>query len=124
MDRNDHPRLDHVHSSGGVFRPPDFINFSHLTSAAQPGLWEAGATVVSLLFTLNLLLLVFNLIPLPPLDGAAVVSGLVPAARKVRDQLLASGFGGLIGLIVAIAVMRKGFWPLFRIVLGWLFGGP
>jgi len=45
--------------------------------------WEVGW----LLLTLNILLFIFNLIPIPPLDGWAVLKGLVPTsfARQLED---------------------------------------
>jgi Zn-dependent protease len=68
------------------------------------------------------LLCVFNLIPLPPLDGSAVLSGLYPPARRLRDQLRASPSGGLIGLLVAWYGIRFIFPPVFGTALGWLYG--
>ena len=67
-------------------------------------------------------LFVFNLVPIPPLDGAAVVAGLFEPARRLRDQLRSSGFGGLLGLLVAWAVIGRLYSPLFWwIVFGWLY---
>jgi len=45
--------------------------------------WEVGG----LLMVLNILLFIFNLIPVPPLDGWAVLKGIVPAtaARQLED---------------------------------------
>lgn len=55
-------------------------------SVVMPG--SAGATTISGLYAifemgvvLNLVLCVFNLIPLPPLDGGTVIRGLLPAAN-------------------------------------------
>ena len=45
--------------------------------------WQVGW----LLLTLNILLFIFNLIPIPPLDGWAVLKGIVPTsfARQLED---------------------------------------
>jgi Zn-dependent protease len=45
--------------------------------------WQVG----SLLLILNILLFIFSLIPIPPLDGWAVLKGIVPAqtARSLED---------------------------------------
>jgi Zn-dependent protease len=49
---------------------------------------------------LNLLLAVFNLIPIAPLDGAAVLSGLVPrSVAAALDQIQSYGFMLLIALL-------------------------
>ena len=49
---------------------------------ADGGAAATVATLISILFTLNLLLLVFNLIPLPPLDGAGAVGLLLPERAR------------------------------------------
>jgi Zn-dependent protease len=55
-----------------VFYAPERINFSHVVGA-EVGIFATLATVLSILFSLNLILGIFNLIPLPPLDGSGVL---------------------------------------------------
>jgi Zn-dependent protease len=58
---------------------------------------------LSVLLGLNVLLGIFNLIPLPPLDGASVVEGLWPRSAGSLYQRLRSSPGmGILGLILAI----------------------
>jgi Zn-dependent protease len=52
---------------------------------------------------INLVLIAFNLIPIPPLDGSHVVKHLLPPALAVRYQQL----GGL-GLVLLIALLAFG----------------
>jgi Zn-dependent protease len=52
---------------------------------------------------INLVLIAFNLIPIPPLDGSHVVKHLLPAPLAVRYQRL----GGL-GLVILIALLAFG----------------
>ena len=103
----------------------ELFGVDRLVLPLQPeaGVIEGLGRFFSLMLFLNVLLFLFNLIPLPPLDGAAVASGLFPAARRLRDQLRASGFGALIGLVVAIYAIRWLFGPVYSAVLGLLFGG-
>jgi Zn-dependent protease len=52
---------------------------------------------------LNLILIVFNLIPIPPLDGSHVMKYLLPPALSLRYQQV-----GRYGLIVLIVLMYTG----------------
>lgn len=52
----------------GVFHQPETVEFVQVTAAESPGWINAAATVVSIWFSLNLILFVFNLMPLPPLE--------------------------------------------------------
>lgn len=90
---------------------------------AEAGAIEGLGRFCSLLLFLNVLLFLFNLVPLPPLDGAAVAAGLWPWARRMRDALRSSGVGGLIGLVVALYAIRWLFWPLFGGLLALLYRG-
>lgn len=105
--------------------PADPLSIDRLMLPLQPdgGAVDGLARLCSLMLFLNVLLFFFNLIPLPPLDGAAVVAGLWPAARRLRDAFHASGFGGLIGLAVAIYATRWAFGPLYGALLDLLFRG-
>ncbi len=69
---------------------------------------------------LNVLLFLFNLFPLPPLDGASVVEGLLPRTRALFDWLRSQPVFGLIGLLLVIKAMDYVLWPVFGTVLGWL----
>jgi Zn-dependent protease len=69
---------------------------------------------------LNLLLAVFNLIPVAPLDGAAVLSGLLPASlANVMAQIQSYGFMLLIVLLY-LGVPGMLFYPVRDFVLSYL----
>jgi Zn-dependent protease len=68
--------------------------------------------MMSIGIQINLALLMFNLIPIPPLDGSHVVKYLLPPSWSIRYQRV--GFLGLIALI-ALVRMAPGF-------LTWWFG--
>ncbi|HWA71692.1 MAG TPA: site-2 protease family protein [Polyangiaceae bacterium] len=77
----------------------------------------ALASVLSAMLQLNVILGLYNLIPVPPLDGAAVVEGLGPPGvrafyQRIRYQPLAQ----LIGLVVAWALFPRLLQPAFRVV--------
>jgi len=100
--------------------------FDHLVvpavAAAEAGLLDGLGRFCSVLLTLNLILLLFNLIPLPPLDGASVLAGLVQPVRGWMNWLRQGAMGGLIGLLIAWQLFPRLFWPVFTRVLVLLAG--
>ena len=69
---------------------------------------------------LTLLLAVFNLIPIAPLDGAAVLSGLLPRSlANVLDQIQSYGFMLLVVLLY-LGVPGMLFYPVRDFVLSYL----
>jgi len=55
---------------------------------------------------INLILAVFNLLPVGPLDGAAVVAGLLPVARARRFQEFSARWGMLLLLVIIVTPLR------------------
>ena len=54
------------------------LSLNRIAHVMEGGLREGMADVVGLVIFFNLILAVFNLIPLAPLDGSKVVGGLIP----------------------------------------------
>lgn len=98
----------------------DLRSFDQLVAPVAGGaaLWDGLGRFCSILFGLNLLLLLFNLVPFPPLDGASILAGLFEPARRLRDQLLSTGIGGFLGLFVAWKTIDFVFLPAFRWMIG------
>jgi Zn-dependent protease len=93
-----------------------------VVAAAESGsAWIGVGRFCSVLFSLNLILFLFNLLPLPPMDGASVLSGLVPAARQLRERIGANPMLGLIGLVLAWRVFPYLLSPIYRAVLHGLY---
>ncbi len=110
--------------AAGVFEAPASIGFAALTGATRPGVWETLATLVSLLFTLNLLLLVFNLIPVPPLDGGGVLGIFLDDQRARRLQAwMAQPMVALGGILVAWFLIGRVFGPVHRAAVNLLYPG-
>ena len=88
-------------------------SFTSLVAGAGPAIGEALALFLSLLFMLNLLLLVFNLIPVPPLDGSGVIALFVPeAAARRMQELFAQPIFSFGGILIAWLVIPNVFWPV------------
>jgi len=106
----------------GVFTAPAQASFTQVVAATEPGTWTALAMLASVLFTLNLLLFLFNLLPVPPLDGAAAVTLLMSesAGRRFRDF---TRQWGMIGLLLALFLFWRLFDPVFTLALNLLHPG-
>jgi Zn-dependent protease len=103
----------------GYFVSPSRANFSHVVAPGVPGEFSGfAAQGLSVFLMLNVLLGCFNLLPLPPLDGSAVLGLLLPEgpARTVR-RLAGSSQFSLMGLLAAWLVFPRLASPLFRMVL-------
>jgi Zn-dependent protease len=105
-----------------VFFYPDHISFSHVVASMAPGLWETLATLLSITFVLNLLLFIFNLIPVPPLDGSGVVGLFLSEenAGKLQAVMHQPRFS-LFGLLAAWFLIREIFGPAFGVALQLLY---
>lgn len=64
--------------------------------------------------TLNIILAVFNMIPIPPLDGSHVVASLLPDEVAARYQSI-----GFFGVFLILILMR---WPPFSSLFGSIVG--
>jgi Zn-dependent protease len=108
----------------GVFHAPESITFEQVTVAASPGYGNSAAVIVSILFSLNLILLVFNLIPLPPLDGSEVLSLLLSdrAAERYTELMHQRDFR-IVGLIVAWQLLDVILSPVHTLALNILYPG-
>ena len=104
----------------GFFEIPDSITYMHLVQGE--GDMEPVALFVSVLFTLNILLMTFNLLPVPPLDGNTVV-GLFVSEQRARDWFDFSRDPnyGFMGLIIAWVLFGRLFWPILRFAVDWLY---
>ena len=112
--------------AGGVWVAPGTARFSALVAPAAGvhafGLADFGGRALSVLLMLNVLLAAFNLLPLPPLDGATAIDLVLPANLRGAVRRLGPA-GSLIGLFVAWQLFPAIARPLFSLVLAALHPG-
>lgn len=110
----------------GVFYSPPSISFGHLAGVNGGGPWSAAALLLSVFFSLNLVLMALNLIPLPPLDGSAAVPLLLSEPAAVRYQAFLHGSGralAFIGMLAAWKLFDVIYHPLFLLAVNLLYPG-
>jgi Zn-dependent protease len=103
----------------------DFIELARLDGEAG-----AAGVLVAFLFSMNVVLLLFNLIPAFPLDGGRIARAV--AWRVTGDRVRATRFAAAIGQGFAVLLMGYGLYllifgsatvsGLWLLVLGWLLG--
>ncbi|HSW11275.1 MAG TPA: site-2 protease family protein, partial [Solimonas sp.] len=80
---------------------------------AEQGLWLGVGYMAVAGMVINLVLLVLNLLPLPPLDGGRVVSGLLPLSlARHYDRLEPFGLFIIVGLLATGWLSKIMQWPL------------
>ena len=106
-----HPRRDHilVTAAGPISNLVIALAAAAaLRAGASGGNW-LGMLVLEAL-TLNVLLAVFNMLPIPPLDGGQIVMGLLPPRVAMRLRFLYEyGF-----LILMVLLVTGVLWALIR----------
>lgn len=110
---------------GGLFFPPTSVKFGHIISVDGDGMLGAAAFLLGAFFSMNLLLCVFNLIPLPPLDG----SGAIPIflgddlGRRYLAALHRAPGLFILGLFLSWRIIDFVFHPLFLGAVNLLYPG-
>jgi Zn-dependent protease len=113
--------------AAGVFFAPESISFADVTAATAGAgsWWNSLGYFLGAVLALNLLLCVFNLFPLPPLDGSAAVVLALPSRVVPRYQrfLWTNPHLAWLGIFVAWQVFDFVFDPLFGLALSLLYPG-
>jgi len=104
----------------GWFVAPERAFFHSLVVNASDGGQGLVGTGLSVLLVLNVFVGLFNLLPLPPLDGSAVFSIFLPEEHAQRwREVQSNGAISMVGLLVAWQVFPLITGPLFSMLL-WL----
>ena len=115
--------LIHLGLRTGLFVPPEALDFTVVVDSTQDGLPKGLAVLVSILFTLNLLLFVFNLIPVAPLDGTALMEFILKGDLLYKYRLLMSHpTVRMFGIFIAWYLIRHIFAPVYGLAISILYG--
>jgi Zn-dependent protease len=111
----------------GVFQQPDRIDYTSITvanPASATPLLTFAAMFISVLFFLNLLLGTFNLLPVPPLDGATGIAVFMSERTALRFlEFTRDPTFSMAGIVAAWFLFGRLFDPIFTFALNALYPG-
>lgn len=112
--------------SAGLFVPPNSITFGHIVgTVGTGGALTAIAFFLGTMFSMNLLLAAFNLLPFPPMDGSAAIPLVVGEknGRVWQNLIWRTPALNFVGYFLAWQVFGYIFSPLFNGSLALLYPG-
>lgn len=101
----------------GWFVAPEHVDFDSIVEIAGGGTTFV-TTLLSVFVVMNVFLCAFNLLPLPPLDGSAVLNGILPERHATTlREFQSNAMMSMVGLLVAWQVFPFLTSPLFHLLL-------
>jgi Zn-dependent protease len=114
------PRRDEIMVS--LWGPlSNLITATVLAIPVRFGVAGAYTSVLLAIIELQLILAVFNLIPVYPLDGSHILSALLPVEQARRLDAAYAQYGPLL-LVVVVMVAGQFVWPVVNALLTLLLG--
>jgi len=108
----------------GLVEAPEAVRFDHVADVTSHPWLYGPVFFVGILFSLNLILFFFNLLPFPPLDGSALpLLFLEGSQAEGYQQWMTNPTFGWIGIVVAWNVFDHVFTPLHLIGVNLLYLG-
>ncbi|MFQ5508132.1 MAG: site-2 protease family protein [Leptospirillia bacterium] len=105
---------------GGAFAIP---NFAYLDGFS---FWLPLLAMLKISVGINILLMMFNLLPIPPLDGGRIAVGLLPE-RQARALAAVEPVGMILVVVIVFldpgGLMRAWFWPAISAIGRWILVG-
>lgn len=107
----------------GFFQRLQVVSFISIVDGHD--VFGGAAAFLSILFSLNLLLAMFNLIPVPPLDGNTAIGLILPARAFDRfREFTRQPMLQMVGVLIAWYLVDPFFQPAWRIaVLALIYPG-
>jgi len=99
----------------GYLMPPKLCGPHRLVDSVGEGMWSVVATALTVFFSLNLLLFMFNMFPFPPMDGGSVLQLFIPKKHMLGYQnVIYNPAFSIVGLLVAWQLFEFVYSPLFK----------
>jgi len=87
------------------------VGFSFLYRLSLPSI---GKELITFIIIINLLLAIFNMIPIPPLDGSRLVMGLLPNSLLLQYSRLEKYGILIVFLLLPLGLFEKIVWPIVK----------
>lgn len=112
-------------ASAGVFYAPETVRFGEVAASHAGGVWVGAAVFLSVLFSLNVMLAAFNMLPLPPLDGSGAMPLVLSrdAGRRYQEVMWSTPALSLVGMFLAWKLFPLVFGPIFFAAVNLLYPG-
>ncbi len=105
-----------------LFYAPDRISFGEIVAAHEDSTYGALADLLGIFFSLNAVLFVLNMLPIPPLDGSGSLPLLLsPEWGERWTAFVSQPMFGWVGILVAWWTFGAIFPPLFFVAVGLLY---
>ena len=116
--------LIHVGIYLNVLYAPETIHAENIVASVNPGIFEGVAKLLSITFILNSILFLFNLIPVPPLDGSGIVPMYLSEEKGRRYiEILSKTAFEFIGLLIAWKLFDLIYFQLHTVIINLLYPG-
>jgi Zn-dependent protease len=107
----------------GIFDSPQTLYISHVVESTRSGRMEAVAFLVSVVFSLNLLMFIFNLLPIPPLDGSGIYMVFSGGLGEKINAFIRSPIVALGGIFIAWRLMDALYPGIYDLAIKLLYPG-
>ncbi|MCW9014431.1 MAG: site-2 protease family protein [Gammaproteobacteria bacterium] len=87
----------------------------------KTGMGQALALMADIGIKINLVLMVLNLIPVPPLDGGRIVHGFLSASAALKYSRIEPYGIWVILLLLLTGILGKILWPLIQLIERFLY---
>lgn len=89
--------------------------------ATSPQVGQMMSTVFIYVISVNVVLAVFNMFPIPPLDGSRILGGFFPPLKRLMDQYESHPFSFVVSLMLIFFVLQEPIGQVISVVRNLVF---